>query len=63
MKVLVARDMNHNTDASPGIVPGEQGDICLAKPSIMLAVPLVLERVANGIRKKVAARGNHWHIF
>ena len=45
------------TDASPSIVPGERGDIFVAKPTIMLAVPLVLERISNGIKKKVAARG------
>ncbi|OTF72234.1 hypothetical protein BLA29_004791, partial [Euroglyphus maynei] len=44
------------TDSAPGLAPGTQSDLCLLKPTIMIAVPLVLERMRKEIYAKLEAR-------
>lgn len=39
------------TDKSPGLVPGEKGDLTLLKPTVMIIVPLILDRVVGGIKQ------------
>jgi long-chain acyl-CoA synthetase len=45
------------TDKSPKVAKGQRGDIVLVKPTILVAVPLVLERVYKGIIASMAAKG------
>ena len=44
------------TDSAPGLAPGEISDLKLLKPTIMTAVPLVLERILKEINEKLKAR-------
>lgn len=41
------------TDTSNKIKRGTQGDASALKPTIMTAVPAILDRVRDGVRKKV----------
>jgi long-subunit acyl-CoA synthetase (AMP-forming) len=38
------------TDSSPGIVPGQLGDISVLKPTVMAAVPIILDRIYKSLR-------------
>jgi len=43
------------TDTSNKIKKGTKGDVTALKPTIMTAVPAILDRVRDGVRKKVCA--------
>ena len=45
------------TEKSPKIARGQKGDISLVKPTVLVAVPLVLDRVYKGIMASVASKG------
>lgn len=45
------------TDESTAVKRGQKGDAVLLKPSVLAAVPLVLDRVRKGIAQKVEAFG------
>lgn len=45
------------TDTSNKIKKGTKGDVTALKPTIMTAVPAILDRVRDGVRKKVDAKG------
>ena len=45
------------TDNSPSVVEGEKGDLAIAKPYYIGAVPLLLIKIKDGIEKKVASKG------
>ena len=38
------------TDSSTGIVPGQLGDISVLKPTVMAAVPIILDRIYKALR-------------
>jgi long-chain acyl-CoA synthetase len=44
------------TDSSPGLSKGQISDIKLLRPTIMLAVPLVLDRILKEISHKLNTR-------
>lgn len=44
------------TDSAPGLAPGTKSDLRLLQPTIMIAVPLVLERMRKEIYTKLEAR-------
>lgn len=44
------------TDSSHGLAPGQMSDLRLLKPTIMIAVPLVLERMRKEIFAKLESR-------
>lgn len=41
------------TDSSNKIKKGTQGDVSVLKPTLMVAVPAILDRVREGVWKKV----------
>lgn len=41
------------TDSSNKIKKGTQGDVSVLKPTLMAAVPAILDRVREGVWKKV----------
>ncbi|KAJ1274556.1 hypothetical protein BS78_05G071000 [Paspalum vaginatum] len=45
------------TDSSNKIKKGTQGDASALKPTLMTAVPAILDRVRDGVRKNVDAKG------
>ena len=45
------------TEKSPKIGKGQKGDISLVKPTVLVAVPLVLDRVYKGIMANVTSKG------
>ena len=45
------------TDNSPSIIPGEQGDCAILQPTIMAAVPLMLDRVKKAVTRKCKDKG------
>ena len=45
------------TDASTAILPGHRGDISILRPSVMAAVPLILDRIYKSLRSKVGQKG------
>ncbi|MBA0865257.1 hypothetical protein Goshw_010575 [Gossypium schwendimanii] len=45
------------TDTSSKIKPGTKGDASALAPTLMAAVPAILDRVRDGVRKKVDAKG------
>jgi long-chain acyl-CoA synthetase len=47
------------TDTSNKIKKGTQGDASALKPTLMTAVPAILDRVRDGVRKKVL----HFKLF
>ena len=51
------------TENSPSTVEDEPGDINVARPVYMLAVPLVLLKIKAAIEKKVASRGVAFKLF
>ena len=38
------------TDSSPGIISGQLGDVNVLKPTVMAAVPIILDRINNSLR-------------
>lgn len=44
------------TDSAPGLASGTKSDLRLLQPTIMIAVPLVLERMRKEIYSKLEAR-------
>lgn len=42
------------TDTSNKIKKGTQGDVSVLKPTLMTAVPAILDRVRDGVLKKVS---------
>ena len=54
------------TDSSPGIVPGQLGDISVLKPTVMAAVPIILDRIYKALRCVLNTYGcktSFWTIF
>ncbi|UYV73099.1 ACSL4 [Cordylochernes scorpioides] len=51
------------TDNSTAIPSGGKGDATLLKPTFMVAVPLVLDRIRKGIVEKVESRGKFAKSF
>ena len=45
------------TDKSPKVVKGQKGDLALVQPTVLVAVPLVLDRVYKGIMASMKAKG------
>lgn len=45
------------TDTSSKIKKGTQGDASVLRPTVMASVPAILDRVRDGVRKKVDAKG------
>ncbi|CAA6667667.1 unnamed protein product [Spirodela intermedia] len=45
------------TDTSNKIKRGTRGDASALRPTVMTAVPAILDRVRDGVRKKVSAKG------
>ncbi|GAY41784.1 hypothetical protein CUMW_062110 [Citrus unshiu] len=45
------------TDTSSKIKKGTQGDASVLRPTVMASVPAILDRVRDGVRKKVNAKG------
>ncbi|KAK2659500.1 hypothetical protein Ddye_006033 [Dipteronia dyeriana] len=45
------------TDTSNKIKKGTKGDASVLRPTVMAAVPAILDRVRDGVRKKVDAKG------
>lgn len=45
------------TNQSPYIKPGQLGDCAIFKPTILAAVPLVLERIKNALQSTIKSRG------
>lgn len=45
------------TDTSNKIKKGTKGDATVLRPTVMTAVPAILDRVRDGVRKKVDAKG------
>ena len=45
------------TDASTGVMKGQQGDAQILKPTAMCTVPLVLDRIYKGVNAKISAKG------
>ncbi|XP_018494179.1 long-chain-fatty-acid--CoA ligase 4 [Galendromus occidentalis] len=45
------------TDNSPSIIPGQQGDCSILQPTIMPAVPLMLDRVKKAVIRKCREKG------
>jgi long-chain acyl-CoA synthetase len=39
------------------VMPGAQGDAPILKPSVMTAVPVILDRIYKGINAKISASG------
>ena len=48
------------TDTSSKIKKGTLGDASALKPTLMTAVPAILDRVRDGVRKKVFPRYSVW---
>lgn len=46
------------TDRSTKIKRGATGDVSVLKPTLMPAVPLILDRTYKGILEKVASQGS-----
>ena len=51
------------TDNSPAIIPGDKGDMPLLRPTIMIAVPIVLQRIHSAVKRKVKAKGKTFEAF
>ena len=45
------------TDNSLKVIKGEKGDISILKPTIMIAVPIILDRLYKGIRLNIKNKG------
>lgn len=44
------------TDTSPGVVSGQVGDLKLLKPTVIVSVPLILDRIVKEIYLKLNSR-------
>lgn len=44
------------TDKSPGLQLGQIGDLTILKPTVMIIVPLILDRVVQGIKQALKAQ-------
>lgn len=44
------------TDKSPGLVPGETGDLNILQPTVMIIVPLILDRIVQGVKQALKAQ-------
>lgn len=44
------------TDKSPGLLPGQKGDLSVLKPTVMIIVPLILDRIVEGIKQALKAQ-------
>lgn len=51
------------TDKSTGVKRGCQGDASLLKPTIMVSVPLILDRIRKSITELAAAKGPFFNTF
>ena len=45
------------TDRSTAILPGHKGDMSVLKPTVMPAVPLILDRIYKALRSKIGEKG------
>ena len=46
------------TDNSLKIMKGEKGDISILKPTVMIAVPIILDRLYKGIKMNIKKKGD-----
>lgn len=46
------------TDKSPGLAPGQKGDLTLVKPTILIMVPLILDRIVQGVKQTLRTQGS-----
>lgn len=44
------------TDKSPGLLQGQSGDLTLLKPTVMIIVPLILDRIVQGVKQALKAQ-------
>lgn len=44
-------------DFSPGLAPGTKGDATVCKPTFMIAVPLILDKMSTAIKAQVTSKG------
>ena len=51
------------TDKSIKIMEGEKGDVSILKPTVIIAVPLILDRLYKGIQMNVKTRGPSFEQF
>ena len=51
------------TDSSPKIIKGEKGDISVLQPTVMIAVPIILDRLYKGIRMNIKNKGDSFENF
>lgn len=51
------------TDASPGLAPGTRGDIMLIRPSALIAVPLILDRIRKTVTDKIERKGKFMQLL
>ena len=51
------------TDTSSKIKKGTLGDASALKPTLMTAVPAILDRVRDGVRKKVMPFTLFWSLY
>jgi long-chain acyl-CoA synthetase len=54
---------NTLTDSSTGIKTGHVGDATLLRPTVLTAVPVILDRIFKGINSKIEARGPAFTAF
>ena len=51
------------TDGSSKIIKGEKGDISILRPTVIIAVPIILDRLYKGIQQNVKAKGKSFEQF
>lgn len=44
------------TDKSPGLMAGQQGDLTLLKPTVLIIVPLILDRIVLGVKQALSVQ-------
>lgn len=44
------------TDKSPGLMPGQIGDLAMLKPTVMIIVPLILDRIVLGVKQALSVQ-------
>lgn len=44
------------TDKSPGLAPGQVGDLSQLQPTVMIIVPLILDRIVQGVKQALKAQ-------
>lgn len=42
------------TDKSPGLMAGQKGDLTLLSPTVMIIVPLILDRIVQGVKQTLS---------